>query len=104
MEHTGLDVLVVPVDKVTDGERRFYVEGGDGVVESVSLLDNPGESALFDEDALRQFAQNRGVDFVERSIDFEVLGEELGPRSVALGVDEIGRDIASLCFWRCTNF
>ena len=104
MNHTGFNILIVSVDKVSNCERRFYVKGSDGVVESVSLLDNPGESALFDEDALGQFAQNRRVNFVERSIDFEILGEELGPRSVALGVDEIGRNIGSLCFWRCTNF
>ena len=79
VEHAGLDVLVVPVDEVTNSDRGFDVKRGDGVVEAVSLFDQPGEPALLHEDALRQFAQNGWVDLVEGLVDFEVLGEELGP-------------------------
>ena len=57
-QHAGLDVLVVSIDEVADGEGGFGVKGADGVVKAVVLLEDPGQSAFFYEDVLGQFSEN----------------------------------------------
>lgn len=56
--NAGLDVLVVSIDEVTDGEGSLGVKGADRVVKAVVLLKDPGQSALFHEDVLGQFSEN----------------------------------------------
>jgi len=78
-EDAGLDVFVVPIDEISNGEGGLGVVGAHGVVEAVVLFEDPGQSAFLNEDVLGQFSQNGGVEFIERFACSEIFGQELGP-------------------------
>lgn len=50
-ENQGFNLVVVSLKEFLDGLRSVCVKGGEGVFEAQFLLEDPGQSALLDEDA-----------------------------------------------------
>lgn len=101
-QDTGLDVLIVAVNKVADSLRDLGVEGGERVIEPHLLLQHPCESAFTDEETRRELSQQRGVHIAELHIEFQVFGEEAVPGTVALREQEVGSDVGALIQQRAT--
>ena len=84
-QNTSSDVLVVSLKEVSNCLWGLGVKWRHGVLESDSLLQDPSESALFDEEASRKLTQKSGIDLAEINVELEIFGKESVPLSVALG-------------------
>lgn len=89
-------ILIVIGYKVLYGFRDFGIEVVQGIILSKLLLQDPGESALPDENSAGQFIDKSGIKFVEWLLDFEVLEKEFIPASVALGLEILCGQVTSL--------